>query len=162
MRDYPVSWLFWASMFMAMLLLLLPWPLQVAMLKPYWPILILMFWIMEAPSRVSIGIIFLFGLMLDVVHGYLLGDQALRLVLVVYLVQKFRAQLRFFPMWQQTLVVLALLINDTALRLIIAFVSRQSMPSHLIWLSAIIGAVLWPFVFLLLDRLFTRLRVRES
>ena len=40
-------------------------------------------------------------------HGVVLGEQALRLCALVFIALRFRSRLRFFPMWQQALAVLA-------------------------------------------------------
>ena len=48
----------------------------------------------------------------DVLAGELLGEQAARLCVLGFIVLRFRPRLRFFPMWQQALAVLALLLND--------------------------------------------------
>lgn len=155
------QWFFAGSLLLSLFLPLLPLPNFLEPFKPYWPILVLVYWVLEVPGSVPLGLAFLMGLGADTLYGVLLGDQALRLAVVVFLVARFRSRLRFFPMWQQTLAVLALLINDRVLQLVIRMFSGESFPPAMYWVAPFVGAAFWPFVFLLMDDLYTRLRVRE-
>lgn len=160
-RRHAWMWLFVGSLLVSLFLLVLPLPDALAPYKPYWLLLVLVYWALEAPERVSLGLAFVVGLAADLLNGVLLGDQALRLTITVFLVMRFRARLRFFPMWQQTLVVLALLINNRVLQLVIRLFAGQPMPPLEFWAAPLVGAAFWPIVFLLLDGLSARLRVRE-
>lgn len=161
-RHRARQWLFVGSLLASLLLLLLPLPGPLQPFKPYWPALVLVYWTLESPGRINLGLAFLMGLGADLLNGLLLGDQALRLTVVVFLVIRFRSRLRFFPMWQQTLAVLALLLNNRVLQLVIGLFAGQSLPPPSFWVAPLVGAIFWPFVFLLLDDLYTRLRVRET
>ena len=99
------------------------------------------------------------GLLADVVAGTLLGEQALRMAVLVFLVQRFRAQLRFFPLWQQSAAVGLLLANDFALMASIRLIAGAGLPGWGAALAPLVGLVVWPWGFLLLDAL--RLRHRE-
>ncbi|HEX7342544.1 MAG TPA: rod shape-determining protein MreD [Rhodanobacteraceae bacterium] len=161
-RRRAMQWLFVGSLVLSLFLLVLPLPAVIEPFKPYWPALVLVYWALEAPGRVNLGLAFVIGLAADLLNGVLLGDQALRLAVVVFLVMRFRARLRFFPMWQQALAMLAILLNNRVLQLIIGLFAGQSMPPATFWVAPLIGAIFWPFVFLLLDGLHARLRVREA
>src|SRR3546814_19077232 len=88
------------SIFVALLLGLLPLPAWLQPLRPYWLALVVVYWVIEAPGRIGMGFAFAMGLLADLAFGGLLGEQALRLVIMAFIVQRFRAQLRFFPMPQ--------------------------------------------------------------
>ena len=154
--------LLWGSLLLALLLMLVPLPAALLPLKPYWPALVLLYWTLEAPEHVSIGLAFALGLGADLLDGALLGEQALRLTVLVFLALRFRSRLRFFPMWQQALAVLALLLNDRVLLLAVRLFAGDPWPPATYWLAPFTGALLWPFVFLLLDDLRARLRVRDG
>ncbi len=157
-RARAQGWIFAGSLALSLLLMLMPLPTAIQPLKPYWPALVLIYWSLETPDRTSIGLAFLVGLGADLLNGALLGDQALRLAVLVFIVLRFRARLRFFPMWQQSLAVLLLLLNNQVLQVLIrVFAGDPAMPA-LSWLAPAVGAVIWPFVFLLLDDLNARLR----
>ena len=161
MRAGWQRWVCYLSLALSVLLLLLPLPDALRPLRPWWPALVLLYWVLEAPDRVGLGTAFITGLAADVLAGALLGDQALRLLVVVFLAQRFRARLRFFPMPQQSAAVLLLLLNDSLLRWLIRAFAGMSPPPLLTWVAPLVGAALWPFVFLLLDVSRARLRARE-
>jgi len=157
-RLHAQGWAFWIGIALALLLMLMPLPAMIQPLKPYWPALVLIYWSLESTDRVSIGLAFCVGLATDLLNGALLGDQALRLAVMVFIALRFRSRLRFFPMWQQSLAVFMLLLNNHVLQALIrAFAGDPAMPA-LSWLAPAVGAAIWPFVFLLLDDVNTRLR----
>lgn len=160
-RQRSHLWLFATSVLIAYLLQLLPLPQAMAPFKPYWLALILLYWALEEPERVSLGRVFLLGLIGDTIHGEILGEQALRLVALTFIVLRFRARLRFFPMWQQALAVLALLLNDRIVLLMVRSFAGDPMPPATFWLAPLAGMAMWPWLFLLLDDLRARLRVHE-
>jgi rod shape-determining protein MreD len=144
----------------ALLSMLVPLPGVLEPFKPYWPALILLYWSLESEDRVTLGLAFAIGLGADLLNGVVLGEQALRLCALVFIALRFRSRLRFFPMWQQTLAVLALLLNDRLLLLIVRVLAGASLPPASWWISPFVGALLWPFLFLLLDDLRARLRIQ--
>jgi len=153
--------LFAASLLFALLLQLLPLPPALEPFKPYWIALVLAYWAIEVPERVSLGFAFCAGFVADVLVGELLGEQALRLLVLVFIVLRFRARLRFFPMWQQSLAVLALLLNDRVVMLMVRGFAGEPLPSAAFWFAPVVGMIAWPFVFLLLDDVRARLRAGE-
>ena len=92
----------------AMVLTLLPIPHYLEFLRPYWVALVLIYWCLETQDLVSLGLAFTLGVVLDLLTGTLLGQHALSLVIIVYLVTRFRSRLPFFPPCQQPLPLLAL------------------------------------------------------
>ena len=136
----------------AMVLTIFPLPAALIPLRPYWVALVLIFWCLETHSLITLGNAFLVGLVLDLLTGSLLGMHALGLVILMFLVTRFRARLRFFPPWQQALSVLALLINDRIILLWIISLEGDALPRASFWLAPVISTLLWPWVFLLLDR----------
>ena len=161
-RSRARAWLFAGSIAFAFLLQLMPLPLILLPLKPYWVGLVLIYWAIETPERVGLGFAFLVGIAGDLLSGQLLGEQALRLIVMIFIVLRFRARLRFFPMWQQAIAVLALLLNDRIVVMMVRGFAGDPMPTSVVWLSPLVGMILWPFVFLVLDDLRGRLRVGDS
>jgi rod shape-determining protein MreD len=153
-------WWFVGTLVFALLLMLVPLPGLLEPFKPYWPALVLLYWALESEGRVTLGLAFAVGLGADLLNGVVLGEQALRLCALVFIALRFRSRLRFFPIWQQTLAVLALLINDRVLLMIVRVLAGDSLPPASWWISPFVGAALWPFLFLLLDDLRARLRIQ--
>src|SRR5690606_33947549 len=121
--------------------------------RPYWLALVAVYWLIEAPDRVGLGFAFLAGLLADLCFGTVLGEQALRLTVMAFIVQRFRAQLRFFPLSQQALAIAGLLLNDRVVVAAVRLALGEPQPPLAAWWSPLVGMVLWGPVFLLLDRL---------
>ncbi len=160
-RTRAQGWLFGGSLAIAFLLQLTPLPQFLLPLKPYWIGLVLIYWTIELPDKVGLGSAFALGLGADALSGELLGEQALRLLVIVFLVLRFRARLRFFPVWQQALAVFALLLNDRIVMLMVRGFSGEPMPAATFWIAPLTGMLAWPLVFLVFDDLRTRLRAGE-
>jgi rod shape-determining protein MreD len=155
----PTPWLIYGSFLLGLVFAIIPLPESVQAARPYLLAMLLAYWSMEVPLKVGLTTAFVVGLMADLVASTMLGEQALRLVVLVFLVQRFRARLRFFPLWQQALAVGLLLLNDRVVAALIHLVVGSPQPSWLSWLAPILGMVLWPWLFVLLD--MARLRARE-
>lgn len=147
-----------AALAVAFFLSLLPLPHWLEPLRPYWVALVIVYWSLEVQPPFRLGMAFALGLLLDLLLGSLLGMHALSLVVMVFLVSRFRARMRFFPPWQQALAVLALLVNDRIILLWITALMGEPMPTWQYWLGPLAGMAIWPWVFLLLDRLRIRRR----
>ncbi len=160
MTNRSRNWIFAGSFLVALVLQLVSVPLAIAPMKPYWLALVLAYWAIESPDRVGLGFALLLGFAGDVLVGDLLGEQAMRLVILTFIVLRFRARLRFFPMWQQTFAILALLLNDRVVVIMIRGFSGDPMPPPSYWLGPVIGALAWPLLSLMLGDLRTRFRMR--
>ena len=146
----------------AVLLSLLPLPEVLLPFKPYWVAMVIIYWSLETRGIISLGLAFLIGLVLDILSGSLMGLHALSLVVMVFLVQRFRSRLRFFPPWQQALSVLGLLVNDRIILIWITVLLGEPVPTWKYWLPPLVGMALWPWLFLLLDRIRARMRQHKS
>ncbi|MFT3754976.1 MAG: rod shape-determining protein MreD [Pseudoxanthomonas sp.] len=153
------NWTLPVSLLIALLLGLLPLPDALLPLRPYWLALVLAYWAIEAPERVGLGFAFLIGIVADLCYGGLLGEQALRLTVMVFILQRFRARLRFFPLLQQALLIGALLLNDRIVALLVHLALGEPRLPWSYWWAPLVGMALWPPLFVLLDAL--RLGKRE-
>ncbi len=145
------GWVLPVSLLLAILLELLPLPDLLQPLRPYWLALMLTYWLLEAPERVGPGVAFALGLVGDLTYGSLLGEQALRLVVLAFILERFRARLRFFPMSQQALAVGVLLLNDRVIVAVLRFVAELPQLPLSSWLAPLVGLLLWPPLHLALD-----------
>jgi len=153
-------WVIFASCIVALLLQLMPWPKEIYMFKPSWLALVLIYWVMALPHRMSIGYAFIFGVIWDLTLGSTLGIRSIALSLVVYLVA-FKSQLlRNMALWQQALIVMLLsfLMEMTIFSLEISL-RHASFHIDIIWHSLING-MLWPWLFLLMRKVRRKFNVR--
>ncbi|MFT4247399.1 MAG: rod shape-determining protein MreD [Pseudomonas sp.] len=147
------SWVLPASLVAGLLLGLLPLPAPVQPLRPYWLALVLTYWVIEEPDRAGLGLAFGAGLVADMLYGTLLGEQALRLVVMTFILQRFRARLRFFPMSQQALAIGGLLVNDRIVSVAVHLAVGEPTLPWSYWWAPLLGMALWPLLFVLLDAL---------
>ena len=150
----------WIALLVAGMLTLVPLPDVLEPLRPYWVGLVMIYWAMEVPVPIHLGSAFLLGLLLDLLTASLMGLHALSLVVLVYLVRRFRARMRFFPPWQQALAVLALLVNDRIIQLWALLLLGEPMPTWRYWLAPLVGMAVWPWLFLAMDQ--ARLASRQA
>lgn len=158
MRTQP-QWLLPTSVLVALLLGLLPLPAWLLPLRPYWLGLVVAYWVLEAPERTGLGFAFVVGILADLTFGSLLGEQALRLTILAYIVQRFRTRLRFFPLPQQALAICGLLLNDRVIAAAVHMVLGEPQLPWKFWWAPVLGMVLWSPVYVLLDTLRLRRKV---
>lgn len=144
-------WVLPVSLVAALMLGLLPLPALLQPLRPYWLALVLAYWVIETPERVGLGIAFATGVIGDFLYGGLLGEQALRLVILAFILQRFRARIRFFPMSQQILAIGGLLFNDRIVSAVVHVVVGEPTLPWAYWWAPLLGMALWPLVFVLMD-----------
>ena len=150
------------SLILAVVLTLVPLPTWMDAFRPYWVALVMAYWILESDHLHSLGAAFVIGLSLDFVTGTLLGQHALSLLIWVYLLLVLRPRIRFAPPGRQAFFMLALLLNDRVVQLWILWLAGAGVPGVGYWTSPLVGAALWPWIFLLLDNLRARRRAHRA
>ena len=153
MSRATAAWVLPVSIVVALVLGLLPLAAPIAPLRPYWLALVVAYWVLEEPDRAGLGFAFFVGVVADLAFGSLLGEQALRLTILAFILQRFRARLRFFPLSQQSLAIGALLLNDRIVTAALHLALGEPAPVALSWVAPAIGMVLWAPLFWLLDSL---------
>ncbi|KAF1705863.1 rod shape-determining protein MreD [Pseudoxanthomonas sacheonensis] len=147
------GWILPVSIVITLLLGLLPLPGMLQPLRPYWLALVMAYWVIEAPDSAGLGFAFVVGIIADLMFGGLLGEQALRLVIMTFILQRFRARLRFFPTSQQALAIGVLLLNDRVVTGAVHLALGEPALPWNYWWAPVLGMLLWPPLFLMLDAL---------
>ncbi len=145
------GWLLPVSLLVALLLGLLPLPVAMQPFRPYWVAVVLAYWVLEDEDYAGLGLAFLVGVVADIAYGGLLGEQSLRLVVMTFILQRFRSQLRFFPMPQQVLVIGGLLLNDRVISAGLRLALGEPQLPWSYWWAPLVGMLLWAPIFVLLD-----------
>lgn len=153
------GWTITLSFIIALMLTMLPLPEMAEPFRPAWLIMVLIYWCMAVPDRVGVGIGWLMGLLLDVVNGALLGQYAIALSVIAFLTLRLHKRIRNFPVGQQALFIIFMVLIGQGLVLWIKGMIGQSPNSWLYWAPAITSGLLWPWVFLILRDLRRRFRV---
>lgn len=147
------------SFVVAIVLTILPLPGFVKWWRPEWVPLILIYWCLATPSRVGIGIAWMVGLFLDVLHMTLLGEHALALAFIAYLTTKFQVRIQLFPFWQKQLTILSLILLYLGIIFWIEGLIGQMPEITLYWLSAFVSTLLWPWLYIVMRDYRWRFRV---
>jgi rod shape-determining protein MreD len=147
------------SLAVAVVLTILPVPDWAEELRPQWVALTLVYWCLALPDRVGVFWAWSTGLVLDVAAGTLLGQHALSLSVVAYLVVELHPRIRIFPLWQQALSVWVLLLVERLLSLWVIGATGQPTPTLWYWAPTFVGMLLWPWIFIVLRDVRRRFRV---
>ncbi len=160
MKRRPSSWVLPVSVLLALVLGLVPLPDGLQPLRPYWLGLVVAYWVLEDSDRLGLGFAFSMGLIADLAFGNILGEQALRLTVMAFILQRFRSQLRFFPLTQQALAIGGLLLNDRVVSAAVHLALGLQQLPWLYWLAPVLGLLLWVPLCLVMDALRFRPRTR--
>jgi len=147
------------TLLIAFILTIVPLPDGIAAYRPEWVALALLYWAVALPFRVGIGIAWLCGLFLDILKGSLLGQHALALSIIVWIMLRLHLRLRMFPHWQQAIVVLVLLGIYQFMLLWVYGMTGKPDSGLTYWLPTLSGTALWPVVFIVLREVRRRYKV---
>lgn len=112
--------------------------------------LVLVFWSIHQPQRVGIGAAFVFGMLLDVHQGALLGQHALSYTVMSFLAIAIHRRLLWFTVPSQALQVLPLFAASHAIELATRMATGGSFPGFYLLLAPLLESLLWPVVSVLL------------
>ncbi len=138
------------TMLIGVLLTIMPIPEWARPFRPSWYILVLIYWVMALPQRVGVASAWFLGIAMDVVSGTLLGQHAIGLSLVGYVVHQTHLRMRLFPLWQQSLMILPLLLLERAIGFWGMGITHQPLPYFDYWLAPFVAILFWPWVFILM------------
>ena len=112
--------------------------------------LVLVFWSVHQPLRVGIGVAFVFGLLMDVHQGGLLGSHALAYTVLSFLAITIHRRLLWFSVPSQAAQVLPLFAVAQVLELLARLLGGGSFPGLSMFLAPVVQALLWPLASVLL------------
>lgn len=147
------------SIIIALILTILPMPEWSGWLRPAWVLMVLMYWTISLPYIANIGMAWLVGVILDVLSGTLLGEHALALTVVIYVVSRMQSRLHMFPLLQQALSVFFLVFLYQFIIYCVQGFVGQLPHGWLYWSSAVTSMVLWPWVYSIMRNCRRRFKV---
>ncbi|WP_138513600.1 rod shape-determining protein MreD [Rhodoferax bucti] len=112
--------------------------------------LVLVFWTVHQPLRVSIGAAFVFGLFMDVHQGALLGQHAMSYTVLSFMAITVHRRLLWFSVPSQAAQVFPLFAVAHALELLLRLSGGGAFPGWLLLLAPVLEAALWPVASVLL------------
>ncbi|MFD0966869.1 rod shape-determining protein MreD [Seminibacterium arietis] len=144
----------------AMVLEISPWPLMLQSFKPAWVVMVLMYWVLAIPRKISIGSAFVLGIVWDLVLGSILGIHALVLSVFAYLISANHLIIRNLSLWMQSFLVIIFVFSiRLSVFLIELFLHNADFNPQEIF-GAIMSGILWPWIFLLLRKVRRQLGLR--
>ena len=145
----PVNPLFlWFTLLLAFVLNLVPLGRHPAL--PDLMAVVLVFWNVHQPRRVGVGLAFLFGLLMDVHEGALLGQHALAYTLLSFVAITIHRRLTWFGLAEQALQILPVFAAAHVVALLVRLAVGGMFPGWSLLLSPIFEAALWPLMTVLL------------
>lgn len=144
----------------AFVLEIMPWPAGFQGLRPTWIALLLIYWSLALPDKISVGTAFLAGIVWDLILGSILGIHALVLSVAIYFVAKHHLILRNLSLWLQSLLVMVYIALIRFCIFLVELVLHGASFNSQELLGAIISGVLWPWIFLLMRQIRRGLHLR--
>ena len=138
-----------------LVLSVVPLPHWLALVRPGFLVLVVLYWSTMAPLAAGILLGFLCGLALDVFQLSLLGQHALALAMLAYLAIRFHLLMRAKPLFEQSLYALAALVAYEIVLWAIDGWTGHSRGGVARLLPAFTGALAWPMVVGVLGRFHT-------
>lgn len=143
------NWFIFATLLLALFLNLIPVGRFPGV--PDWIAVALTFWCIHQPLRVGMAAGFVLGLVMDIADGSVLGQHALAYVLLAFVAGGLSRRILWFPLSQQALHVLPMLLGSQLVMLIVRLIGGGEFPGFLWFLSSFVAAALWhPLTYLLL------------
>ncbi|ANF57504.1 rod shape-determining protein MreD [Halotalea alkalilenta] len=144
---YPTVWV---TLMISLVLQVMPMPESMLLLRPHWLAMTLIYWCLALPRQVGVFHGFCAGLLLDLLEGTPMGQNALLLSVVAFLALLLYQRMRVYSLWQQAPMVMVItglvLLGEQWLR--VAFgVSRLHVQFIF---SALLSGMLWPWFFTLM------------
>jgi rod shape-determining protein MreD len=128
----------------ALVLNFLPW--TDFRLVPDFVALVLCFWCVRQPRLVGLGVGWTLGVLTDAGNGVLLGQHALAYSLLAFLSLWLSRRILWFPLPQQMLHVLILLLVSEGVLLLVRIGAGAGFPGWAMLVGPALGTLLWPML----------------
>ncbi|NOT68451.1 MAG: rod shape-determining protein MreD [Methylophilaceae bacterium] len=136
----------YVSILLALLLQLLPWSGWGLLLRPDFILLTLIYWMLRAPQHCSIGTAWLVGIVVDLINGGLIGQNALAYTLTAFFAANYQRRLVLFNVGEQAGYVLALLLLAQVILFVVKLFGGGEAPGWTYFLASFTGIIFWQIV----------------
>jgi rod shape-determining protein MreD len=124
-----------------------PLPIFLNAFRPDWMVLIIFYWVLALPHRVSVAHGFVLGFLLDILLGSTLGMHALLFSVLAYFVSIEYQRIRYFTIVQTTLLAgLFILFTKLTLYWLASSLQDIVLHKHYFW-SIFTSMLIWPWLF---------------
>ncbi|MBN2689252.1 MAG: rod shape-determining protein MreD [Gammaproteobacteria bacterium] len=145
MKQHPFKMrlLIYISLFLTMVLAILPWPKHIGAWQSVWLIIMVFYWSLNAPQIFSVGSAFIVGLLLDSLFGSPLGLHAIPLVMMCYILCKIAPHFRFFSHVQKLTLITLLTASYVLLITLLQNLLNIAISSIFAWLLVVVTTLAW-------------------
>jgi len=134
----------WSIIILSIVLTIIPVPDIINSFRLPWLMMTVIYFSIFNVSLIGVLSAWFAGLILDLMTGGLMGENAMILSIISYISYRFRFQIRVYPIWQIMVVVLLLLSLGELLSLWIQGVSGTMNISIINWINISIAIIIWP------------------
>jgi len=134
----------WSIILLSIVLTIIPLPDLINSFRLPWLMMTVIYFSIFNVALIGVFSAWLSGLILDLMAGGLMGENAMILSIISYLSYRFRFQIRVYPIWQIMVVVLLFLSLGELLSLWIQGVSGTMNLSVIGWINISIAVIIWP------------------
>lgn len=148
------SLVFFLSLFMAYLLYFYPLRGELGYWRPMLVFLTVVFWLLAEPHVIGVGFAWLAGILLDILTGGPLGQNALAMGVSAYLLQLAGQRMNNFSVWHQTFVVAVLAVFYQLVAIVVGLMDGRDADNWFMLYPVISTVLLWPVVAIPLWKLY--------
>jgi rod shape-determining protein MreD len=146
------------SFFCSFILAVVPFPAELNDYRPAIPAIVMIYWCLKAPQYIGVINGWCIGLGFDVLHGSVLGQNALGFTLIAYACLLYDSRFKFSPRSQQMVFIFMLVV----LYITVTGKISQVFASGDFTMTHLKGALLTPPIWLLLVTLFRRIESKDN
>ena len=151
------------TILLGIILDIMPLGKNLALFRPYWTLMIVIFWALYLRNSFGIGSAWLAGLILDISKNYLLGAHGFIFALTAYLIKRNYHWLRELSIVEQSLLVVSLFaFQGLAVIVMNGFLNIPNVHVALAAIPIILSSILWPLLSGLLSELSFMLQIDEK
>jgi rod shape-determining protein MreD len=110
---------------------------------PDWLAMVICFWSIREFRKVGMGTAFVLGVLMDVADASMMGQHALAYVLVAYLSSSLSRRIMWFPLQQQALHVLPILLLAQLVQFAVRMIGGGDFPGFGYFVGPLLATLLW-------------------
>ncbi|KLT72096.1 rod shape-determining protein MreD [Neisseria arctica] len=149
-----------ASFAIVMLLDFMPFHADTFFWLPEFSAMMLLYWVINRPQSVGIGIAFIIGLLVDIGTAAPLGQHALSYMLITFLIQQQQRQIILYSSGFQALAVLVALLGNQIILMLVRLMYDHRYNDWLSFIAPFVGALLWPLLSKIMLTILNSRRLR--
>ncbi len=128
-------------------------------LRPEFVPVLVIYWVMVMPQQSSIFLLWCLGCVLDLLEGVALGQHAMALMVVAYVCLLSYQRMRNYTLWHQAFFVFVIIGLHQLIDNWVHSLQGNAAQSLVFLLPAFTSALMWPIIWLALEKLRLSYRV---